>query len=252
MYGIAITTHNRSEWCENLINSIKELHDPIIVVNDGKPYDWECDKSNVKIIQNEHNLGIPKSKNRGILTLLSDASVKYIFTIEDDMLIKDISVFQRFIAAAEETKIPFFTFPAHAPHVGQPHQRTPVASVQYKEHSIDFFPHMVASFCMFSRDLLLSGGLYDESYGNSWFDVDLIYRLAKAKLIPPFWHFPCIKNIDDYIEMIPESIEKSEAHAQNWNIQQNGQMFARKNGSLNFNRVQLDELKKELKRLYNG
>lgn len=232
--GIVITTMNRSVWSKSLLNSLQEVPDcsKIVMVNDGPCYDWVPEGPNVEYILNEKNLGIAKSKNIGLKKLLADSSIEYIFTIEDDVSIKDISVFKKMISDYKSTGIKFFTFPGSSYYSGVPLSRTPTTTIEYPNGvQIDFFPNIVAAFCFFHRSLL-EIEIYNEDYRNCWFDVELPYRYSEAGLIPPFWYFPCVSGIDEYVELIEESIENSQAHGDQWDedVRKYAEVFHKNNG----------------------
>lgn len=252
-FGIAITTRNRSEWCKSLFEVLKNINNckKISIVNDGPSYEWVPVGDNVIYTINETNLGVAKTKNKAIRPLLDDESIKYVFTIEDDIVIKNTNVFEEFIIAHQKTNLPYFSYPSHSWDSGKENKRTPIISIDYGDIIIDFYPHMVAAFNFYTKELLKTGGLYDERYFRIWFDVDHIFHLSKRSDFPPFWYFPCIQNIDSYLHLIPESLNQSEARSADEEYKKQPNIFFQKHGILvnSVPRCTIDELKEKLRRI---
>ncbi len=255
-FGIAITTRNRSEWMKSLYESIQNIPNckEIVIVNDGPEYDWAPVGDNTTYIINSENLGISKSKNIGIRKLLKNTDIQYIFTIEDDVVIKDQNIFKDMISASQRTGLSYFNFPAHSWESGEPFKRTPTVSIDYKDLIIDFFPNIVAAFSFYTRDILEEVGIFDEDYRNCWFDVDHTYKCSKTNKSAPFWYFPCISNIDKYIELVEESKLNSQAHGDDWQeqVSKYAQVFVNKN-SITVNQIprcSINNLKIKLKQIY--
>ena len=258
-YGIAITTRNRSEWLKLLFNSIKEAPNckSIVIVNDGLEYDWVPTGENVQYIVNPKNLGIAKSKNIGIKKLLEDNTIEYIFTIEDDIVVENQEIFKKTIDSSLESGLPYFNFPAYSSGAGVPHNRTPIASIVYSHITVDFFPNLSAVFSFFTRDILLKGGLYDEDFYNCLVDGEHIYRYSRMRCFPPFWYFPCISNIDDYISVIDGCEHRRQAASSDaeWTdmVQKSFSIFNEKYniGVVDIKRVDIHELKERLRFIYD-
>ena len=112
--GVGIITCNRPDYLRNLLNTIpKDKVDELIVVNDGKPIKNFDLQVNVWI-DNSENLGVGKSKNKA-MKYLYEAGCDYIFIIEDDMLIKDVNVFDYYIKAFLKSGIHHFNYGPGSP-----------------------------------------------------------------------------------------------------------------------------------------
>ena len=107
--GVGIVTHERLDYLKGLLNSLvpcRDVIDELVVVNDGNPVDnfvllfgnW---------IQNNTNQGVAKSKNKA-MKYLFDKGCDYIFIIEDDMVIKDKSIFEKYVSAHKTSGIHHF------------------------------------------------------------------------------------------------------------------------------------------------
>ena len=96
--GVVLVTYNRPDYYKQVLESLpNDKFGTLVVVNDGiNTYAKEEDAEFVII--NKTQLGVAKSKNIGIKALLKhDDQIKYIFIIEDDILIKDPKVFESYI-----------------------------------------------------------------------------------------------------------------------------------------------------------
>ena len=221
--GVGIITCNRNEYLKNLLNTLPiDVINSLVVVNDGKaenqidiPGFW---------LQNDTNLGVGKSKNKAIKYLYNE-DCDYIFIIEDDMLIKNPDVFNKYIEAYHVTGIHHFNygpgspfnrkqkiqFDLHNRHLLDQHSEpNPRLIVEYpKNVKIALYEHTVAMFSFFTRDVLEKVGYIDEQFYNAWEHVDHTYRIALAGYHPPFWWFADIANSEEYLTEAPGAIDNS-------------------------------------------
>ena len=106
--GIGIITCNRPDYLKKLLDSISYCNwAEFIIVNDGDKLD--VPGYNYYVHTNETNLGVGKSKNIAMQHLL-DKGCDYIFIIEDDTIVLDELIFDRYIQASKETGIQHFNF----------------------------------------------------------------------------------------------------------------------------------------------
>lgn len=222
LIGVGITTCNRPDLFSACINSIDfNVVDYVVVVNDGSalPSDIEID-NRVIIINNETNLGVSKTKNKALKMLL-DLQCEHIFTIEDDCIIKDNNIFNKYIEAFKTTKIPHFNYGPGSPwnrkqkpglkgkldkrHLAdQTTDPDPKLTIKYNQNvSISLYEHIVAMFCYFHKSILEQVGLMDEEFYNAWEHVEHTYRIIKAKKYTPFWWFADISDSQNYIQEAP-------------------------------------------------
>ena len=208
--GIGVVTCNRPQFLKRLLHSLRYCNwAELVVINDGDPI--EADGYNYFIQNNEHNIGVGKSKNKAMEHLL-DLGCDYIFIIEDDMVIEDDAVFQAYIDAHLETGISHFMFGYHGPanknniSGGDP---CPRKVIEYPGGiRIALNQHCVGAFCFYTRQCLLDVGLNDEDYNNAFEHVDHSYMLSKKGYCPPYWWWADIADSTDYIEE-QECSEKS-------------------------------------------
>ena len=241
MIGVGIVTCNRPEFLVKCLNSVPECVE-LVVVNDGdnipKSIIREFSrKSAYTLIQNEKNLGVGKSKNV-LFKHLIEKDCTDIFIIEDDIVIKNPSVFDEYIRARKTTGIQHFCFGYHGPankngiSGGKP---VPRFIVDYGDVKVAINMHSVGAFCYYTKEVLQDVGLLDEDYTNAFEHVDHDYRIHKAGYSTPYWNFPDIANSMDYLGEI-ECSEKSSSikHRKDWmdNIKNGVERFKQKHGYL--------------------
>lgn len=225
--GVGVVTHERLPYLQGLLKSLepcKDTIDEFVVVNDGKPIkgfslpfgEW---------LQNETNQGVAKSKNRAMKHLLNQ-DCDYIFIIEDDMIIKDKSIFQKYVEAHKVSGIHHFNygpgspfnrkqtikdFDLHNRHLlEEKSEPNPKLVVDYKTCKIALYEHTVAMFSFFTKTLLEQGlGYMCEDFDNCWEHVSSTNYIIKAGYHPPFWWFADLADSHELIEEAPGAIENS-------------------------------------------
>lgn len=248
--GIGIITCNRPEYLKQLLNSLHPCKfDELIIVNDGNDIDKNILPSTCTYIKNETNLGVGKSKNKALKHLMS-LSVKHIFIIEDDIIIKDINVFKKYIETSIETGIkhlnyalgtPFnrkqnVKFDLHNRHElddqGEPNPRI---IVDYGNIKIPFYSHICGMFSYYNSEVIESIGYIDEQFYNAWEHVDHTYQAIKKGFHPPFWWFADIHNSFEYLKHQKDAIKNSitAKNTDEWikNVQINAEKYKIKNGT---------------------
>lgn len=248
--GVGIVTCNRPEYLFNLLKSLENCKiDELVIVNDGDVLDTLTLSTPHTLIQNETNLGVGKSKNK-LMQHLLDKGCEYIFIIEDDMVILDSSVFERYINAYKQSGIHHFNygpgspfnrkqtiqhFDLHNRHLLNQHSEpNPKLVVEYKECKVSLFEHTVAMFTFYTREVLEKCGLYDEEYYNAWEHVDHTYRIIKAGYHPPFWWFADIFESEKYLTEAEGAIDNSSIanKTEQWqkNVYGGREIYKRKHG----------------------
>jgi len=238
--GVGIITCNRPDFVHKSISALfaqkeKSFFHEAILINDGKEI-TEYDLSGITTINNSTNIGVGGSKNKAFKYLLENGC-DHIFLIEDDIIIKDLNVFQAYINARNVTGIQHFMFGYHGPankngiSGGRP---VPRFIVDYGNNvQIAINGNSVGAFCYYTREVLEKVGLIDEEYSNAFEHVDHDYRIAKAGYCTPYWNWPDLANSMDYLEEIECSEKSSSIRPRaDWksNIIKGTELFRKKHG----------------------
>jgi GT2 family glycosyltransferase len=258
--GIGIVTYNRENYFKKSFKTIpvdKIQH--VVVVNDGTPYsdDLYPNKDNFTLIQHKTNKGVGISKNDATKLLL-EKGCDYIFLIEDDILIKDESVFQRYIDASKGTGIQHFNYSQHGlmNKMFRSETPNPRTVISYSEDlSIALYPHCVGAFSFYTRKCLEEVGLIDELFFNACEHVEHTYRIIQKGMHPPFWYFADIANSNQYLEDIPWTLQTSTISSRSDHqtiVRAADEIFVKKHGTVpgGIPDTPLDLVKKSLKEIY--
>ena len=253
--GIGIITCNRPDFLQALLTSMQlitcdsDVYE-LVIVNDGDVLpDIDVPFSHT-LLHNKENVGVGKSKNRAMQHLL-DKKCDYVFIIEDDMIILDGSVFDKYIQAYKKSGIHHFNYGPGSPFnrkqtiqnydlhnrhlLDQQSEPNPRIVIDYGDDvKISLFEHTVAMFSFFTREVLEKVGLYDEAYYNAWEHVDHTYMIIKAGLHPPFWWFADIYDSHKYLTEAPGAIDDSSIANDNeqWkkNVHGGREIYLKKHG----------------------
>ena len=195
--------------------------DEKVIVNDGT---IKVDHTGFFIINNKENIGVGKSKNK-LLKHLYDKGCDYIFILEDDMLILDNNVFNKYIEAHKASNIHHFNYGPGSPfnrkqnmefdlhnrhELDQHSEPNPRKIIDYgNDVKISLFQHTVAMFSFFTRKVIEEVGYIDEDFYNAWEHVDHTYRIIKAGYHPPFWYFADLYDSHKFLTEAPEAIDNS-------------------------------------------
>lgn len=224
--GVGVITCNRPEYLNGLLDTLlpcKDQIDEFVVINDGDP-NTKINLPFGTLVHNPNNLGVAKTKNKALRYLL-EADCEYLFLIEDDMLILDPSIFQKYIETSEVSGIRHFNygpgspfnrkqtiqdFDLHNRHLlEQKSEPNPRLIVDYKTCSVALYTHTVAMFSFFTKEIIEKVGFFPEEYDRCWEHVDHTYQIIKAGYHPPFWWFADIADSHKYITEAPGAIENS-------------------------------------------
>jgi len=196
--GIGVVTYNRQDYCERVLKTVPNVG-PRVVVNDGTPYDESVYPEGWEVITHKENKCVAAAKNTALRYLISQGC-EYLFIIEDDILIKDDEVFERYIDAANITGLHHLMYAYHGPANKYPSQDHPKPrlAVKFKEegddNSIWFNTHCVGGFCYYHAGVIKNVGYMDENFKNAWEHVEHSYRIVKAGILPAYWWWPILLN----------------------------------------------------------
>lgn len=248
--GICISTCDRPDYLYRLLDSLEGCEHEICICNDG-----ENDiSSQYHVLKTDSpRSGVAINKNNGIKHLLS-RDVDYIFVLEDDCYISDLSIFDLYVNASQATGIHHFNYGPGSPwnrkqdnpeiigdltrrmEASQTGEPCPKLIVEYGDVSISLYEHVVGMLSFFTRECLETVGLYDENYYNAWEHVDHTLQIINSNLHPPFWHFADITGSENYIheqkdEKANTSLAKNE-DTFNQQVMDGIKFFKEKNGCI--------------------
>lgn len=214
LVGVGIVSCGRPEMFKKLLDSLKPCEyiiDHICVFEDTLVekkidsyfytsdvfLDWNCPGYDMGSLK---NVGVTKAKNY-CLQYLMVQDCDHIFLIEDDMFIKDPTVFEKYIKASKVSGIQHFNFSQHGRMNKLWPENTPNPRyiIDYGEIRIPFYKHIVGAFSYYSKKCLDIVGLMDERYYNAWDHVDHTFMIIKADMHPPFWTFADIEKSWEYL-----------------------------------------------------
>lgn len=191
--GIGIITCNRPEFLKKLWATIPDYIDDIAIVNDGNKID---NIEGAHIINNTQKLQVGGSKNVAMKYLLNQGC-DYIFTLEDDILIEDPTVFLQYIEAYKSTGICHFNFGfSNLENLDASLQPVYKKVIEYPNGTkIVLTPNVLGAFTFYTRNALMEIGLHNRIFNKGHGDhPELTYRAYKYGYTTPFWWFADIYN----------------------------------------------------------
>jgi GT2 family glycosyltransferase len=197
--GVGIITCDRPDFFKECYNSLPSYIDEIVIVNDGKEKIKNLPSG--EIIQDKSGRQVGKCKNIAMQYLL-DKECEYIFTLEDDIKIKDPLVFKNYIKASLETKIQHFNF-GFSQRENLNADLKPVWKkiINYKTSKILLTPNVLGAFTFYTRECLQTIGLHHHLFNKGHGDhPELTYRAWKHGFTTPFWWFADIYESWNMIE----------------------------------------------------
>lgn len=200
MIGVGIITYNRPDFFKQCFDSLPlNKIDKLVVVNDGDALPYDLDACH--LIQHKTNKNVGESKNDAMRYLL-DAGCEYIFTLEDDIVVKDSNIFDLYIQAYKATGISHFNF-GYSQRENLNYELKPVwkLTVDYKTTKIVLNQNILGAFTFYTRRALQTIGLHHKRFNKGHGDhLELTYRAYKHNFTTPFWWFADIYGSWDLIE----------------------------------------------------
>lgn len=225
--GIGIITCDRPHFLKKLLLSLKDVeYSALIVVNDGKAIE-DLDK-NINIVNVEpQRQNVGNAKNIAMQYLL-DQNCDYIFTLEDDILIKDKSIFNKYIEASKKTGIQHFNF-GFSQRENLDSNFNPVYRkvIDYGNIKIVLTQNILGAVTFYTRKALQTVGLHYFEFNKGHGDhLELTYRAGIHQLTTPFWWFADLyeswKMIENQSNLTTDSVvRKPETFMQNFNEARN-------------------------------
>jgi glycosyltransferase involved in cell wall biosynthesis len=229
--GVGIVTYNSENYYKDLFNSIDQTKiDHLVTVNGGDVYSKQYGEH---WIQHTVNKYPAVCRNDAIAALLK-AECDHIFIIEDDMIINDSGIFEKYIETSKASGLKYFSFVSTSWESGEPFNRTPRLVVEYSKNiSISFYKNMCNEFTYHHRSCYDKVGFYDSQFRDP-FDIDMAYRESQQVYAAPFWWFADITNSDFYIKNNPVAVSRLQGERPDGNreqrIQEQWKLFVNKHG----------------------
>ena len=207
--GIGVITCNRPELFSICIKNIPDV-DQVIVINDGEEYANNMYPSKVKeVINHKKNLGVGRSKNDALKYLL-DNGCKHIFLSEDDVVIRNNQIIEKYINASEVTGLKHFNYAFHGP--GNKNEQSlpaPLYLLAYGKLKVGLFGYIGGAFSYFDSCVLNEVGLMDSRFKNAFEHVDHTCQIIKAGYYSPCYYFADIMDSFEDIEDLDQDLRKS-------------------------------------------
>lgn len=219
--GVGIITCNRESYFWKCYESIPSYVSQVIVVNDGRKLSREI-RSSDRLVCNDTNLQVGECKNIAMRYLL-DAGCDYIFTCEDDIVLKEPEVLNCYIRSSLETGIEHFNFGFSQKENLDANARPVIRKIiHYQNCSIVLTPNVLGALTFYTRRALQTVGLHHYKFNKGHGDhPELTYRAWKHGFTTPFWWFADIHRswemIENLSDMNSDSLVRNQAHiAQNF------------------------------------
>jgi len=155
------------------------------------------------VIECPENRGVAAAKNTLLRSMLDTTDADWLFLIEDDIIVKSPMAVVAYVEAAKAYGLHHLSFAHHGPANAD----GPVAV----EGAIEFYPHSIGAWTMFSRECLEEVGLFDENFHNAWEHVEHEMRLIAAGFMPGAGahRFPDVKDSALWLSELPNAITES-------------------------------------------
>lgn len=218
---VGIITYNRKDTFKRLFETILNCNyiDNIVVVKD-KELDYQdahpknYNDPRYEFIQMINSSGIAQNKNEVLKKFISNND-DHVFIIEDDINIKNIDVFKRYIDTAKYFKLEHLNFCRSFDTMVSHAYVQPFTTVNgNNEYALDLFLRLSGDFSYFTKNAIEKAGLYDERYINAFDHCEHSYRMSMLGFYTPFNAFADIHDSTQYLEDTgtTTTIEQSEYH----------------------------------------
>jgi GT2 family glycosyltransferase len=234
--GLGLVTFNRPEYCRQALESLEAnnwggatLRLVYEDCSDSK-YKLQYDtlerlyKDKCIFMRGTKNYGVAVAKNT-LLTYMFEEQCDYLFTMEDDILMKNKNTCIYYQRYADMNKIQYMNFGLHG-------------TMNHKDQPLFFqgllcYPNCIGAFTLHTRECIELLGYYDDTFKNAWEHVEYCWRACEIGITTPFWYFIDYPKSYDLLEEIPGSIDNSSIRPRddwNKNIQEGQQYWISKHG----------------------
>lgn len=210
--GLGLITFNRPEYCRQALESLEASNwggaTVRLVYEDcsDPQYKMQYDtierlwKDKCTFIRATENYGVAVGKNT-LLTEMFNQDCDYMFTMEDDIIMKNPNTCEYYIRYSEVSHCQYLNFGLHG-------------TMNHKDQPVYFqgllcYPNCIGAFSMHTRELIEVIGYYDDTFKNAWEHVEYYWRCAEEGFVTPFWYFADYPKSYNLLEEIPGSIDNS-------------------------------------------
>lgn len=218
--AIGIVTCNRPHFLRQVLESLDPFVGKVYVINAGLDSISEelgafaGDDLVVLDADGSKPVAVGRAKNQVMRTMRHDG-FEYLFLIEDDVRVKDNTVFETYIETAAETGLwaGQLSYGTHGGQTGgnvNPDGTPKVReTVDYEQNSIDLYGQSFQAFTLYHANVIKILGYFDEYYVNAAEHLDHYYEAFIKGLGSYFWYFPDIENSSHYLEDIDDGHTES-------------------------------------------
>lgn len=202
--GIGLITYNSPERCQKSSYLIPSGIGDYVIVNDGTPYANNSYPTYAEVITHRTNLSVGCAKNTALRHLVK-SGCEHIFLIEDDILVNDSTVFQKYIETANESGLYHLIFGYNGVvNVDLNGHPAPKTIIEYKNAvQVALNRNCTRGFCYYHVGVIKNVGYMDEVFKNFWEQHDYSYRVVKSGLLPAYGWWPDLVNSYNYLGEIP-------------------------------------------------
>ena len=205
--GLGIVTFNSPERLKQSAFTVPNV-DKFVIVNDGTGHLYPTDvyPKSAEVICHDKNLSVGCAKNTALRYLIQEGC-DHLFLLEDDILIKNSEVFEKYIQAAYKSGIRALMFGYHGPANFNPDGTpNPRRVIDYGDGvEIAFNQHCVGAFEYAYKGIIRNVHMYDERLKNSWEHISRSYEMVTLGLLPGYWWWPDLANSMNYLQEIGSS-----------------------------------------------
>jgi len=212
--ALAIITCNREDFLEKSLSTVDfNAVDKVFIINAGKHLQKVPD--NVTLIQCIRNPTVVGIAKNIALREMKHAGYEFLFLMEDDVLVKNNEVFQKYIETAMDSGLwaGQLSYGTHGGigggNVGKEGEALTRLTVQYDKHKVDLYKHSLHAFVLYHANTIDHIGYMSENYLNAAEHLDHYYVAFLKGLGNHYWYFPDIENSFEYLEDIDKNHENS-------------------------------------------
>lgn len=205
--AVALITCNREDFLHRAVDSIdRSAVDRVFVINAGSPF--KTVPKDAIIIQCNRNPTVVGIAKNIALREMRNAGYEFLFLMEDDVIVKNNKVFEKYIETAMDSGLwaGQLSYGVHGgvgggnvAEDGTPLKRL---TAEYSKHKVDFYKNSLHAFVLYHSNTLPHIGYMGENYMNAAEHLDHYYTAFRKGLGANYWFFPDIENSFEYLEDI--------------------------------------------------